>query len=913
MPTYNRAHIFKRALEKRDRSTMRNPGTMPALWMLIILIAIAAIGGGIYFYVVRGPEKPAEKPPGQARLNSPTDGALMNNSIPTFEWICGLNAENHRLLVDDDPNFSSPELDVLLAAADNAYTPTTPLADENYFWKVIAISAVGENSSEVWTFLIDTTPPAQPSLVWPANGESLNDPTPNLDWGAVPENALPVTYFVWIDNDPDFSSPEISAEVTTDNYQLLTALAEGMWYWCVCARDGVGNVGDNSLRWFKVDVSPPTAPILVWPTQGENTTDNTPTLDWGDVSDPSAPITYDMQVDDNPDFSSPLVNITNLTSSSYTTQELPEGTWHWRVRARDNAGNVGSWSSSSFNVVGVPPPLPASSLTISVEPLLVAGQTASITVRAYDVENKPVSGASISLFALAMEGEFGSDYEVELTLTDEGNGVYTSSLTSSWAGVYSLTALVDGTDIQASGQVEFIAGAPAEVIASFTRPRPSSSYRSGATFYFADAYGNSLPPDNVQPIVSVSQGKIENLENNPNGSFNFDLVFDNWGVVTVSITENLGKISENFNVSFPPIYTEVEQDLSPISLELIPPENENGEIRATWSDNKLSLKIGIFFPGLNELGAYGMILEYDNSFLRPLHVMDGDPTDNLPEPMWENFENFLILWQSGSAPPGGIDVAIVDFEPLKTGTTEVTIENLELYKIIDENILVPVEVPVPFLEHITVLKPLKRLIVPVKKWIVEGSGVTEEDVRNEFKKVEETYHKAAKECKLDYWVIFIVEINHISKAKWDNYVGADGKLNPTERGEMLEGDSWYPDRWVNIYNVPPCSLVSSSGKSIIGVWRRTGGIWSDKSKDKHDRNIAHELMHEFSKSEVKDSPEDNAAAQGAREPNNIMRYCGGGKEISTEQGKILNDGLDERAKLYDADGDGKPEGYIYKP
>jgi hypothetical protein len=97
------------------------------------------------------------------------------------------------------------------------------------------------------------------------------------------------------------------------------------------------------------------------------------------------------------------------------------------------------------------------------------------------------------------------------------------------------------------------------------------------------------------------------------------------------------------------------------------------------------------------------------------------------------------------------------------------------------------------------------------------------------------------------------------------------------------------------------------------VWRRTGGIWTDNSKDLHDRNIAHELMHEFSKSEVKDSPEDNSAAQGGRGPNNIMRYCGGGKEISSKQGEILNEELNERSQTYDADGDGTPEGYIYRP
>jgi hypothetical protein len=569
------------------------------------------------------------------------------------------------------------------------------------------------------------------------------------------------------------------------------------------------------------------------------------------------------------------------------------------------------------------------SLTITAVSPVTAGQSSSITVYAYDAEGNPVSGVSLSLFALAMEGEFGGDYEVELALTDQGDGTYISSLASSWAGAYSLTALVEGTDISASRQVEFTVGAPVEVVVTYTSAKPaSSSYRSSVTFYFADAHGNSLSPDEVQPGISVPEGwSMENLQSSLNGSFSFDLVTENWGTATISITDNLSGVSENFSVSFPPIYTEVEQNLDPISLELAPAENENGEIRATWSDNKLSLNIGIFFPALSELGAYEITLEYDSSALHPLDIRDGDLDDEFPEPEVTILsENSFTLSQSGFAHPGGIDVAIVDFEPLKTGSTNVIIKDLKLHKveyepvydekgnlIYYETILVPVEVPVPFLRHITVLKPLKRLIVPIKKWIVEGSGITEADVRNEFKKVEEAYHNAAKECKLDYWVVFIVEINHISKDKWDNYVGADGKLSPAERRRMHEGDRWLPDRWINIYNVPPCSLVSSGGRSLIGVRRRTGGIWTDKSKDRHDRNIAHELMHEFSKSGVKDSPKDNAAAQGGRNPNNIMRYCGGGKEISSEQGKILNEELGKRSPTYDADGDGTPEGHIYRP
>lgn len=94
------------------------------------------------------------------------------------------------------------------------------------------------------------------------------------------------------------------------------------------------------------DIDPPSAPTLTSP--GSTTTDTTPTFQWSSVNDPSTPVTYRLQVDNNPDFSSPKLNISSLSSNSYT---IPAGsalstgtTYSWRVRAVDGAGNVGPWS-----------------------------------------------------------------------------------------------------------------------------------------------------------------------------------------------------------------------------------------------------------------------------------------------------------------------------------------------------------------------------------------------------------------------------------------------------------------------------------------------------------------------------------------------------------------------------------------
>jgi len=286
--------------------------------------------------------------PGKPSLISPTDGTLTNDNTPTFKWTPGENADNHRLLVDNDSNFSSPIENRLLGAVENTYTPAAGYPDGNYFWKVVAINAAGENSSAVWTFAIDATPPAKPTLMWPANGENINDNMPNLDWGAVSDASPTVLYRVRVSDNSAFPYDNVDSGWTAaDNFKLTTQLKEGVWYWRVQARDNAGNVGENSAtRSFRVDVTPPPPPELLEPADGAATTDTTPTFRWVAVADNSMPVTYRLQVDNDPGFSSPEIDVLGLIDNAYTpTSGLPHKNYSWRVQARDNAGNVGAWSS----------------------------------------------------------------------------------------------------------------------------------------------------------------------------------------------------------------------------------------------------------------------------------------------------------------------------------------------------------------------------------------------------------------------------------------------------------------------------------------------------------------------------------------------------------------------------------------
>ncbi|MEM4973527.1 MAG: Ig-like domain-containing protein, partial [Candidatus Hadarchaeales archaeon] len=262
--------------------------------------------------------------PGRPLLCSPKDKAR-TSSAPTFKWICGAGADNHRLLVDNDADFSSPRENVLLGPTDNTYSvsPENPLPEDNYWWKVIAINPAGESESEVWTF-----------------------------------EAVSIFYRIQIDNDPDFSSPRYD-DLTYDNWLYLpgeNALDDGIWYWRVRTEDVYGNASTwtESFK-FTVDTQAPPALSLLSP--GDYTYDNnaTQTFRWEEYQDPAGFENYIIQIARNPEFTD-VYHENTVTENSYTHTFTEDNLFYWRVRAVDKAGNKGVWSDSWCLVVDTTPP-----------------------------------------------------------------------------------------------------------------------------------------------------------------------------------------------------------------------------------------------------------------------------------------------------------------------------------------------------------------------------------------------------------------------------------------------------------------------------------------------------------------------------------------------------------------------------
>ncbi|HEX2897397.1 MAG TPA: lamin tail domain-containing protein, partial [candidate division Zixibacteria bacterium] len=92
----------------------------------------------------------------------------------------------------------------------------------------------------------------------------------------------------------------------------------------------------------------PENPIQELPKNRAVISDATPTFDWADFPDADE---YDLQVDNNWDFSSPEINVSGLNTSEYTAlSALPDDGYFWRVRSID-AGTPTPWAAEWLFVV----------------------------------------------------------------------------------------------------------------------------------------------------------------------------------------------------------------------------------------------------------------------------------------------------------------------------------------------------------------------------------------------------------------------------------------------------------------------------------------------------------------------------------------------------------------------------------
>jgi hypothetical protein len=174
----------------------------------------------------------------QPYLFDPVNGYQGHARQTTFTWTyLNVWVGKYEIQVDDNSDFSSPAIDV---ESDYKYYNTSLLLyDKTYWWRVRAYLRTGSIppifyhwsdwfGPSMFTTCLST--PFTVALLSPVDG-SLNLSQPvTLDWTDVP---ITITYRVQVDNNADFSSPEIDMQSNESQF-VANGLASGeTYYWRV--------------------------------------------------------------------------------------------------------------------------------------------------------------------------------------------------------------------------------------------------------------------------------------------------------------------------------------------------------------------------------------------------------------------------------------------------------------------------------------------------------------------------------------------------------------------------------------------------------------------------------------------------------------------------------------------------------
>jgi hypothetical protein len=274
------------------------------------------------------------QPPVAPKLINPAANAITNDNTPEFTWDVVAGGVTYQIVIDNNWDFSSPEQDAITSGP--SYIALA-LADGQRFWRVRALNYLDVPGA--WSlsrsFKVDTLPPPAPILVGPVDGLNTANTKPVFSWRLA---AGAKFYELQLGNT---TPPTMTVRISTStSYTPPSPLLLRTYYWRVRAIDAAGNFSAwSDIRQVTINSPFSAAPVL------NRFITSTPTLSWTRVTWATG---YEIRVDDNRYFTS--VNyrsglLSADTLSHMVSPGLPNGTWHWQVRAQTSAGTFGPWSS----------------------------------------------------------------------------------------------------------------------------------------------------------------------------------------------------------------------------------------------------------------------------------------------------------------------------------------------------------------------------------------------------------------------------------------------------------------------------------------------------------------------------------------------------------------------------------------
>ncbi|CAN7325873.1 LamG-like jellyroll fold domain-containing protein [Knoellia sp. LjRoot47] len=296
--------------------------------------------------------------------------------------------------------YRSNDPSVPLTAGNLIGQPTTTswtdeVAPGAWNYRVRAVDSAGNAGPASAVQSVDTSGPTQ------VTGLELTR-TPggvSLSWAAATDNVGVVTYRVYRTSSP--TSPLTAADLVAEgaSTSATDTPPPATWSYRVVAVDGAGNVGPASDPVTR-DLAPPSAPTaFVGSANGTAIT-----LTWAAATDNEGVVGYEVLRSATPDAGVDGSTVIATVSTTTSSDTPAAGSWVYRVRATDAAGNVG------------PVSLPVTVDNSAPEPPTVA--TVPVSLDTYVNQGAPSAtyGTSTSLASRGATGTTAYNAYLNLTL-----------------------------------------------------------------------------------------------------------------------------------------------------------------------------------------------------------------------------------------------------------------------------------------------------------------------------------------------------------------------------------------------------------------------------------------------------------------------------------------------------------------
>jgi WD40 repeat protein len=316
---------------------------------------------------------PNNRPPAVPELLEPADGATVSPT-PTLRVRLS-DPDNDQVQAVIEISDASGVVRTLetgfVASGSEASVSVDPsLTAGSYTWRARARDSAGNASewSSARAFTVETPPnnrpPAVPELVAPADGATVS-PTPTLRVRLSDPDGDQVQAVIEVYRGTDKVRTLETGLVASGSEASVSVdppLAAGSYSWRARAKDSVGNTSDwSNPRAFTVQTPPnnrpPAVPELLEPADGA-TVSPTPTLRVR-LSDPdNDQVQAVIEISDASGVVRTLETgfvASGSEASVSVDPSLTAGSYTWRARARDSAGNASEWSSARAFTVETPP------------------------------------------------------------------------------------------------------------------------------------------------------------------------------------------------------------------------------------------------------------------------------------------------------------------------------------------------------------------------------------------------------------------------------------------------------------------------------------------------------------------------------------------------------------------------------